>query len=115
MYATVLLAAPFLVAHLDGTTDPEAAKFAPPVQLTAGGKNHTGILYPSPALYDVDGDGARELLIGEIFGRHWLDVARYGESSGKESNVVYPHAWRYRDFVIDAMNVEPCSATFGSM
>ncbi|MEM6568845.1 MAG: DUF1553 domain-containing protein [Planctomycetota bacterium] len=41
---------------------------------------------------------------GERFGRHWLDVARYGESSGKETNVAYPHAWRYRDFVIDAMN-----------
>ncbi|MEM9381471.1 MAG: hypothetical protein AAGB93_16065 [Planctomycetota bacterium] len=43
-------------------------RFAPPVQLTAGGSAHTGILYPSPALHDVDGDGARELLIGEIFG-----------------------------------------------
>ncbi|MEM9382984.1 MAG: DUF1549 domain-containing protein, partial [Planctomycetota bacterium] len=41
---------------------------------------------------------------GERFGRHWLDVARYGESSGKETNVAYPHAWRYRDFVIEAMN-----------
>lgn len=41
---------------------------------------------------------------GERFGRHWLDVARFAESSGRESNVLYPHAWRYRDFVIDAMN-----------
>lgn len=41
---------------------------------------------------------------GERFGRHWLDVARYGESSGKERNVVYPHAWRYRDWVIEAMS-----------
>ena len=41
---------------------------------------------------------------GERFGRHWLDVARYGESSGKEANVVYPHAWRYRDWVIDAFD-----------
>lgn len=68
MHATVLLAAPFLVASLDGPSDAGAAEFAPPVQLTAGGKNHTGIMYPSPALHDVDGDGARELLIGEIFG-----------------------------------------------
>ena len=43
---------------------------------------------------------------GERFGRHWLDVARYGESSGKDSNVVYPHAWRYRDWVIAAMNAD---------
>ena len=41
---------------------------------------------------------------GEHWGRHWLDVARYAESSGKESNVVYPHAWRYRDYVIGAFN-----------
>lgn len=41
---------------------------------------------------------------GERWGRHWLDVARYAESSGKENNIVYPHAWRYRDWVIDAFN-----------
>ena len=41
---------------------------------------------------------------GERWGRHWLDVARYAESSGKESNVAYPHAWRYRDWVITAFN-----------
>ena len=39
---------------------------------------------------------------GERWGRHWLDVARYAESSGKEANILYPHAWRYRDYVIDA-------------
>ena len=41
---------------------------------------------------------------GERWGRHWLDVARYAESSGKEQNIVYPTAWRYRDYVIDAFN-----------
>jgi hypothetical protein len=41
---------------------------------------------------------------GERWGRHWLDVARYAESSGKDSNVLYPHAWRYRDWVIAAFN-----------
>ena len=41
---------------------------------------------------------------GERWGRHWLDVARYAESSGKETNVMYPHAWRYRDYVFDAFN-----------
>ncbi len=41
---------------------------------------------------------------GERWGRHWLDVARYAESSGKESNATFPHAWRYRDYVIDAFN-----------
>jgi hypothetical protein len=34
--------------------------------------------------------------------RHWLDVARYGESSGRDVNIPYNNAWRYRDWVIDA-------------
>ena len=41
---------------------------------------------------------------GERWGRHWLDVARFAESSGKETNFNYPHAWRYRDYVIDSFN-----------
>lgn len=41
---------------------------------------------------------------GERWGRHWLDVARYAESTGREVNVTYPHAWRYRDYVIDSFN-----------
>ena len=43
---------------------------------------------------------------GERWGRHWLDVARYAESNGRESNLTFPHAWRYRDYVIDAMNAD---------
>jgi hypothetical protein len=41
---------------------------------------------------------------GERWGRHWLDVARYGESTGSSRNIPYPQAWRYRDYVIDAFN-----------
>jgi mono/diheme cytochrome c family protein len=41
---------------------------------------------------------------GERWGRHWLDVARYAESSGPSRNIPYPNAWRYRDYVIDAFN-----------
>lgn len=43
---------------------------------------------------------------GERWGRHWLDVARYAESSGKAVNMAYPHAWRYRDYVIAAFNAD---------
>ena len=43
---------------------------------------------------------------GERWGRHWLDVARYAESSGKEANFAYPHAWRYRDYVVAAFNAD---------
>lgn len=41
---------------------------------------------------------------GEQWGRHWLDVARYGESTGPSRNIPYPHAWKYRNYVIDAVN-----------
>ncbi|MDB6075742.1 MAG: Planctomycete cytochrome, partial [Verrucomicrobiaceae bacterium] len=39
----------------------------------------------------------------ERWGRHWLDVARYGESTGPSRNIPYPHAWKYRDYVLDAV------------
>jgi cytochrome c553 len=41
---------------------------------------------------------------GERWGRHWLDVARYGESTGMTRNLPYFYAWRYRDYVISAFN-----------
>jgi hypothetical protein len=41
---------------------------------------------------------------GERFGRHWLDVARYAESIGRGRNYPFPFAWRYRNWVIDALN-----------
>lgn len=41
---------------------------------------------------------------GERWGRHWMDVARYAESTGMERNFTYPTAWRYRDYVIKSLN-----------
>jgi hypothetical protein len=41
---------------------------------------------------------------GERWGRHWLDVARYADSNGLDENLVYRHAWRYRDYVIQSFN-----------
>jgi dienelactone hydrolase len=46
----------------------------------------------------------RSARFGERWGRHWLDVARYAESSGKETDFAYPQAWRYRDYVIASFN-----------
>ena len=41
---------------------------------------------------------------GERWGRHWLDVARFAESTGIDENQAYREAWRYRDYVIDSFN-----------
>ena len=45
-------------------------------------------------------------LYGERWARHWLDVARYGESNGFEYNEPRRNAWPYRDWVIDAFNAD---------
>ena len=41
---------------------------------------------------------------GERWGRHWLDLARYGETSGLEGDGAIGNVWRYRDWVINAFN-----------
>ena len=41
---------------------------------------------------------------GEQWGRHWLDVVRYADSSGFANDWERPNAWRYRDYVIRAFN-----------
>lgn len=41
---------------------------------------------------------------GERWARHWLDVVRFAESDGFETNQPRPNAWHYRDYVIRAFN-----------
>lgn len=41
---------------------------------------------------------------GERWGRYWLDVARYSQSTGGGRSLLYDSAWRYRNYVIDAFN-----------
>ncbi len=74
-------------------------------------------LIPSPAeidefLQDQDPQAYEHLVdrilksphFGERWGRHWLDLARYADSDGYEKDNVRPFAYRYRDWVIDAVN-----------
>ena len=74
-------------------------------------------LPPSPAEVDAfvnDSDPkAYEKLVdkllmdsryGERWARFWLDLARYADTAGYEGDPDLPHAWRYRDYVIDAFN-----------
>ena len=41
---------------------------------------------------------------GERWGRHWLDVVRFGESNGFEKNVIINDLWPFRDYVIQSLN-----------
>lgn len=74
-------------------------------------------LPPEPAdVARMEREGSREAFMkavdqmlaspryGERWGRHWLDVARFAESSGFEHDYDRPTAWHYRDFVIRALN-----------
>lgn len=49
---------------------------------------------------------------GERWGRHWLDVARYADSDGMETDRDRPNAFHYRDFVIRALNGDMSYQTF---
>jgi hypothetical protein len=59
----------------------------------------------SPKAYErlVDGLLARKQY-GERWGRHWLDVTRFAQTNGYERDGEKPEAWRYRDYVIAAIN-----------
>lgn len=43
---------------------------------------------------------------GERWGRHWLDVVRFGESNGFERNLVISDLWPFRDYVIRSLNAD---------
>lgn len=65
------------------------------------------------AAYQVDQNRAYAELVdrlmasphyGERWAQHWLDVIRWAETNGSESNLYRKNAWIYRDYVIDAFN-----------
>jgi hypothetical protein len=43
---------------------------------------------------------------GERWGRHWLDVVRYADTTANDANAVMRYAWRYRDFVVESFNAD---------
>ncbi len=43
---------------------------------------------------------------GERWGRHWLDVVRYADSGGYETDILFKNAWRYRDWVVQSLNAD---------
>lgn len=76
-------------------------------------------LPPSPeavrAFLDDPTPGRRERVVdgllasphfGERWARHWMDLVRYAESRGHESDFAIPNAWQYRDYLIRAYNID---------
>jgi hypothetical protein len=76
-------------------------------------------LPPTPAEVDAflkdDSPDAYEKLVARLLGsphygeqqaRHWLDVARYADTSGFANDFERPNAWRYRDYVIRSFNAD---------
>ena len=67
-------------------------QFEAPVELLAGGKAIQGAAYPSPTLYDLDGDGQRELVVGDLVGNIFVskksekDSAQWGELGRLEAD-----------------------------
>ncbi|HEX8911082.1 MAG TPA: DUF1549 and DUF1553 domain-containing protein, partial [Humisphaera sp.] len=60
---------------------------------------------PSPAAYAALVDRLlASKAYGERWGRHWLDVVRFGESNGFERNILIETAWPFRDYVIRSFN-----------
>ncbi len=49
---------------------------------------------------------------GERWGRHWLDLARYADTSGFHNDLDRPYAWKYRDYVIRSFNEDEPYARF---
>ncbi|HZE98329.1 MAG TPA: DUF1549 and DUF1553 domain-containing protein, partial [Planctomycetota bacterium] len=43
---------------------------------------------------------------GERWARHWMDVMRYAETHGSEGDPAIPQAWRYRDYLVRALNAD---------
>ncbi len=108
----------FVLAHLEKQGVAPSPEADPATLLRRVHLDLTG-LPPMPAAVDAyladHRPGAYERLIdqllasphfGEQWGRHWLDLARYADSDGYEKDLDRPHAWRWRDWVIDAYNAD---------
>lgn len=61
----------------------------------------------SPDAFEVVVDRLlRSPAYGEHWGRHWLDVVRYADTAGETADYPAPHAWRYRNYVVDSLNAD---------
>jgi hypothetical protein len=62
---------------------------------------------PSPKAFETVVDRLLDSpQFGERWARHWLDLVRYAETRGHEFDYAIPNAWRYRDYVVRALNAD---------
>ncbi|MFO0850435.1 MAG: PSD1 and planctomycete cytochrome C domain-containing protein [Gemmataceae bacterium] len=66
----------------------------------------SAVLLPPSAFEKVVDRLLASPAFGERWGRHWLDLVRYAETHGHEFDPDIPHAWRYRDYVVRALNAD---------
>ena len=68
----------------------DSVEFEKPIEITAGGKTFVETLYPSPALYDLNGDGVDELIVGDLRGYLQKATRESGDIAsgwGKATNI----------------------------
>ena len=102
----------FVLANLEAnklkpTTDAPRAALIRRLAFDLTGLPPSAVLAGERSLPDIVDTLLASPHFGERWGRHWMDVARYAESNGNDGlsrNPSYPHAWRYRDYVIRAFN-----------
>jgi len=117
----------FLQEKLDDAGLSFSAPAAPQALIRRASIVLTG-LAPTPertasfvASFDRDADAAYSELIdellasphfGERWAQHWLDVIRWAETNGSESNMYRKNAWMYRDYVVRSFNEDKPYDTF---
>ena len=108
----------FILASLDEQSLPPAPRASRRVLARRVYLDLVG-LQPTPeemqAFLDDSAQNAYEKLVdrlltdprhAERWARHWLDVVRYGETDGLENDIIIGNVWRYRDWVIDALDAD---------
>ena len=70
----------------------------------ADGRRHRSYVLDQDAITTLVDKLLASPRYGERWGRHWMDVARFAESTGGDQNNIYQNTWRYRDYVIDSFN-----------
>jgi hypothetical protein len=108
----------FILARLESENLTASPVAAPETWLR---RIHFGLIGLPPTISELDGfmqdhsDNAKERVVdrllssphfGERWARHWMDLVRYAETRGHESDFTIANAYHYRDYLIDAFNLD---------